>query len=192
MANYLTQQDLDNYGGELIDVSQRAALQVVAPYIQQLQHESSDLRARQAREQRRALDERVAVAIPDFREVDRNPRWHQWLLGIDLLSGRVRQQLLNEAIASSDVHRIKSLFDAFRRSGSSTQSGGQAGSSQSAGRVRSTAGAIYSRDQIARLYEQHRRGAYNGREQEWARLEHDIIRAGKEGRVLNPVDLAGK
>jgi hypothetical protein len=42
------------------------------------------------------------------------------------------------------------------------------------------------------LYEDHRRGAYVGREAEWARLEVDICRASGEGRVLNPVDVHGK
>src|SRR5262245_54260765 len=45
---------------------------------------------------------------------------------------------------------------------------------------------IYSREEIARLYEQHRRGAYRGREAEWRRQEADIIAAGREGRILNP------
>jgi hypothetical protein len=42
------------------------------------------------------------------------------------------------------------------------------------------------------LYEQHRKGAYSGRETEWARQERDIIAAGREGRILNPVDVEGK
>ena len=34
---------------------------------------------------------------------------------------------------------------------------------------------IYSRDEITRLYEQKRRGAYVGRETAWMRLENDIM-----------------
>ena len=33
MSNYLTQDDVDNYGPELIDVTQRAALQAVTPHL---------------------------------------------------------------------------------------------------------------------------------------------------------------
>jgi hypothetical protein len=86
------------FGPELIDVSQRAAMQAISPYLQQLQHENTELRARHAKAARRVLGSQVEAAIPDYREFDRDPRWHQWLLGIDLMSGRVRQQLLNEAI----------------------------------------------------------------------------------------------
>jgi hypothetical protein len=42
---------------------------------------------------------------------------------------------------------------------------------------------IYTRAQIAQLYEQHRKGAYTGREAEWARQEADFYAAQREGRV---------
>jgi hypothetical protein len=45
---------------------------------------------------------------------------------------------------------------------------------------------VYSRSEIASLYSAHRRGAYAGREAEWARQEADLIAAGREGRVANP------
>jgi hypothetical protein len=62
---YLNQNDYDNYGGELLDVTQRAALQAVSPYIQNLQQQNADLRYQQAREQRRRLDAQVAAAVPN-------------------------------------------------------------------------------------------------------------------------------
>jgi hypothetical protein len=42
---------------------------------------------------------------------------------------------------------------------------------------------IYTRPQIKTLYEQHRRGAYLGREAEWTRIEADIFAAQREGRI---------
>jgi len=42
---------------------------------------------------------------------------------------------------------------------------------------------MYTRALIKQLYEQHRRGAYTGREGEWARQEADIIAASREGRI---------
>jgi hypothetical protein len=41
----------------------------------------------------------------------------------------------------------------------------------------------YSREDITRLYEAHRKGAYKGRELEWARQERDLYNAQKTGRV---------
>jgi hypothetical protein len=42
---------------------------------------------------------------------------------------------------------------------------------------------VYTRADIKRNYELHRRQAFVGREAEWNRLEHDMIAAGREGRV---------
>jgi hypothetical protein len=180
MANYLTQQDVDNYGSELLDVSQRAALQVVAPYLQNLEQQSAQLRQQQAREQRRALDERVAALVPNYREVDRDPAWHQWLMGVDLMSGRIRQALLNEAIANGDARRVELFFRQFQ------QQQGQSSSSSSTrapGRRSAMSKPFYTHAQIKQLYEQHRKGAYAGREAEWDRIEADIFAAQREGRV---------
>jgi hypothetical protein len=174
--NYLTRDDVENYGGELLDVSQRAAMQAVAPYLQQLQHENADLRVRQAREHRRALDERVASLVPDYRTIDANPAWHQWLLGTDLMSGRMRQQLLNESIRAGDERRVKSIFDGFRN-------GAPAGGTHaSAGRRSAPLGStIYDNESIRKLYDQHRRGEITG--DRWDRIEADIFAAQREGRV---------
>jgi hypothetical protein len=47
-------------------------------------------------------------------------------------------------------------------------------------------GQMYTRSQIAKLYDQHRRGAYQGREELWRQQEEDIIAASREGRVIGP------
>jgi hypothetical protein len=180
MANYLTQNDVDAYGHDLVDFSQRAAMQAVAPYIQNLKQQTADLRARQAQQQRRRLDQAVDAAVSDFREVDRNPRWHQWLLGVDQMSGRIRQVLLNDAIDRGNTARVVAFFRQFQQTGQTAPGLGAV-----LQRRPSPRGRIYTRPEITRLYEQHRRGAYAGREAEWARQEADIIAAGREGRVAS-------
>jgi hypothetical protein len=57
MTNYLTQNDVDNYGHDLINVTQRAALHAVAPHLQNLEQQNSDLRQRLAVEARHRLDQ---------------------------------------------------------------------------------------------------------------------------------------
>jgi hypothetical protein len=172
MADYLTYQDEQNYGRDLLDFSQRAALHSVAPILQRQEQLIADLQARQARDRRRVLDSQVAELVPDYRSIDRNPAWHQWLLGADLLSGRIRQQLLNEAIQAGDASRVKAIFDRFRQQGG-----------QSTGSTASTGQPFYTRADITRLYDAHRRGAYNGREDDWAKIEADIFAGMREGRV---------
>jgi hypothetical protein len=206
--NFLTQEDEQAYGPELLDVAQRAALQAVAPKLHQVETQNAELQRQLAKERRRALDQAVELAVPDFREIDRNPRWHRWLLGIDVLSGRVRQQLLNEAIASAAAPRVISFFNGFKQEEAATghiesepvshqaapprEPAVSLASLAAPGRARPASGGdtslppdkpIYTRAQIKELYSLHRRGAYVGREADWNRLDLDIIAAGREGRI---------
>jgi len=206
--SYLTQEDVQNYGNELIDVTQRAALHAVAPHLQEIERQNAELRERLAREARRNLDQQVEIAVPNYREIDRDPRWHRWLLGIDVLSGRVRQQLLNEAISSAAAPRVISFFRGFLNEEAATGHNDSAPTSYqpaapreaavnlsslaAPGRARPATGGdaslpperpFYTRAQIRDLYSAHRKGAYVGREAEWARQDADIIAAGREGRI---------
>jgi hypothetical protein len=191
MTNWLTQRDLEAYGGDLLDVSQRAAMQAVAPHLQGLQQDNADLRARLAREQRHRLDQQVEAAVPNYREIDRDERWHQWLLTPDPLSGRPRQLLLNAAIDAGDASRVLAFFRGFQ------QQHGQVADDTSTAttlgaplrRTRSSRSNLptYTPEMIKQLYEAHRKGAYAGREDEWRRQESDIFAAQREGRVaMNP------
>jgi hypothetical protein len=204
MANYLTQKDVDDYGRELLDVSQRAAMQAIAPHLQNLQQQNAalwqdnaDLRARQAREARRALDQRVEAAVPNYRVFDQDPRWHSWLSSRDMMSGRVRQELLNEAIASGNTSWVVEFFKKFEAEPASNfQNGsfsGDRASERAPSRARRRSAApgetVYTNDSIRKLYEAHRRGVYANRPDDWSRIEADIFAAQREGRVQAAVFL---
>jgi hypothetical protein len=138
-------------------------------------------------EARRNLDAAVERAIPSYREVDRDPQWHRWLLGIDTYTGQPRQALLNIAIMDGSASRVVALFRGFQ-----AEAGVDSAQPSSTRGHRSSGRQIYTRDQIKQLYRAHQQGAYAGREQEWARQEADIIRASGEGRIVGGVDVAGK
>src|SRR6476620_10523834 len=110
---FLTEKDVQDYGSDLVDFAQRAAVHAVGPHIENLQNQNYALRDRLAQEARRNLDQRVAALLPDYAERDQDPRWHDWLRQRDNLSGRVRQELLNDAIASTDAHRVVAFFRTF-------------------------------------------------------------------------------
>lgn len=101
--NYLNQQDVENYGTDLISFAQRAAQQAATPRLEYLQQQNADLRQQVARVSRARLDDTVATAIPNYLEIDADPQWHQWLLHIDPLSGQIRvsEQLKIDAEGSS-------------------------------------------------------------------------------------------
>ena len=183
MANYLTQQDVSDYGSDLVDFAQRAAVHALGPHLQQIQEDNVALRQRLARESRARLDAAVERAVPNYREIDQDPRWHRYLLTVDPLSGRIRQHLLNDAIALRDANRVVSFFRVFSRAQVLRILLPDASSPNK---------PIYTRAQIAKLYDQHRRGAYRGREAEWARQDAEIVAASAEGRILGGTDVQGK
>ena len=77
MSDYLTQDDVQNYGGDLLDVSQRAAMHAVTPHLQALGQQNAELQRRLAIEARKNLDQRVATAVPNYQAIDQNPAWHR-------------------------------------------------------------------------------------------------------------------
>jgi hypothetical protein len=188
-TQYLTSDDVNSFGPELISVTQRAALEAVSPHLQNLQQQNAQLQQRLAVEARRNLDQRVERAVPNFREIDRQPAWHRYLSGVDELSGRVRQTLLNDAIASGSEARIAAFFRSFQsQQAGNTQAPASTGTTSrptpfSTSRSSSLGTRVYSREDIGRLYEKRRKGGYT--DDTWNRIEADIFQAQRDGRVVD-------
>jgi hypothetical protein len=154
----------------------------VAPAIQNLEQQNAALQQGLARETRQRLDAQVAQAVPDYQEIDRDPRWHQFLLGVDPLTGQVRQSLLNDAIAAGRLYSVVAMFQAFRR-----QSLGEAQAPSAAGsrsRRPSSGKRTYTPAQIGELYRRHQAGEFVGREKDWEAQEKDFYDAQKENRIV--------
>src|SRR5262245_19261731 len=94
-------------------------------------------------------------------------------------AGRVTHLYSGTSILTGDAESVISFFNDFLKT--------RPAAPQPAGPA-PTGKQIYSRADILRLHEQHRKGAYAGREIEWMRIENDII-AGREGRIVGGVPL---
>ena len=150
------------------EMKSAAAAHAVAPHLQELERQNAELRNHLAREVRRNLDQRLAEAVPNFREIDRDPRWLQWLTGRDALSGQIRQQLLDDAVAKGNAGRVIAFFRGFLQEAAAGRHG-QPG--QAAGGKR-----IYTRAQITQMASLRRKGVYS--DAEWAAWEAELIAAG--------------
>jgi hypothetical protein len=107
----------------------------------------------------------------------------------DPLTGRIRQEWLDDAIARGDAYRVWAFFRGF------TAAHGGEGRSSAGGarRARTASGQqqpIYTRDQIKQFYELHRKGKLTG--PEWERTEQAIIAAANEGRVAGALEPTGR
>jgi hypothetical protein len=126
------------------------------------------------------LERQLDQTAPGWRTTVNDPQFQDWATRIGpRMFGptyRPRQEVLDDAARSGDVATVIQLLRDFEeyRSRSPTR----------------TPIATFTREQIAENYRQHRRGAWNGREDEWARLERSMIAAARDGRVPNGQPLA--
>jgi hypothetical protein len=101
----------------------------------------------------------------------------------DDYSGAVRAEMMRQAVDAGNAHRVVAFYRGF------LAEAGRGAPAQHVSRSRSGApsGNIYTRQQIASLYERHRKGEIS--DARWPQIEADIVRAGAEGRVVGAMNL---
>jgi hypothetical protein len=205
----ITEQDEANYGSDLIDLAKRAAKEAVNPDLSRLEQENTELKTRLQREAQRSMHQALDAHVPEWRSINRDPRFKRWLSLPDLYSGSVRGRLLSAAWQAADAPRVVAFFKGFISDGVATghvepapqteqpiqsvprQAAVPLETLAAPGRAR-PAGDVppshvdkptYTRDQIKAFYRDVRAGVYRGREQAKASIEADLIAAQGEGRI---------
>ena len=205
-ARLLTDQERADYGTELIEVVQKAALEAVAPEITTLKQQNQQLRQKVAQQDQQGIFAALDQAVPNWREINESDRFKAWCRLPDLYSGVLRGRLLNDAFRAGQAPRVAQFFRGFLTEEVAT--GQQSVTLPSAvertaavpletlaapGRAKPATGAdstsapadkpILTRQQIAAFYDQVRKGAYAGRDADKARDEAIIFAAQREGRT---------
>jgi hypothetical protein len=178
----LTAEDEENYGTALIDMTQRAAREVMAPEIQQLRAENQQLRHLQQRQQHVEIERTLDARVPNWRSIYSDPAFAQWLSLADPYSDELRSRLMGHAVATGDSNRVVSFYQGFLAEAGAPRGSSPRGGYQSR---RTASGNIYSRAQVADLYKRRRDGHIG--DEAWTRQEADIIAAGREGRIVGAV-----
>lgn len=121
----ITDKDVDTYGPELLDLisrqAQQIADQIVAKKMAELQpvlDQTRDQVGQTAAQVYQSAQDKfygeLTQAVPDWRTVDVDGQWHDWLREVDPLSGIPRQQYLNHAVQNLDHVHAARLFNAFK------------------------------------------------------------------------------
>ena len=201
----VTDEDVKNFGPEILDLINRAAKQAVEPELTAIEQQSQQAREDALRVARTGMYTQIGSAMPAWREVNMNPRFVEWLRLPDLYSGRIRQQLLNEAVQAANAPRVLAFFQGFVADELATGQVGSVPQPQprpnepaiplatlaAPGTARPATGntqvpvekPIYTHNQIAQFYNRVRQGYYNGRTADKDREEAEIFLAQREGRV---------
>jgi len=184
MAAWLTEKDLQDYGPDVLDLAQRAALHATAPELQRINDQNESLRRQLAQEQRRGLYQSLDSQVPNWREIDNSPQWRQWLTDPHELSGHTRQQWLNDALAKGDATRVASFFRGFLQA-RATMGGSRAQQAPSA----PTGKPTYTRAQIEQASRDYLRGRIP--EADYQKISADMHAAIGEGRIVGPMPMRG-
>jgi hypothetical protein len=190
MASYLTREDEQNFGPELLDVAIRAARHGLAPELQRLHEENQQLQGQLDSATKLSLDRELDREVPNWREINTDPRFHAWLLTPEPYSGAIRDRLLKDAVAAGDAQRLIRFFQGFVRE----QGGAGAASATSQPRARQRRSApdgkpIYTRPQITEMARRRQKGLID--DAAWLRWEYELIAAGREGRIVGALDADG-
>lgn len=139
--------------------------------------------------------------VPDWQQTNNTPEFKTWLLSVDDLTGHTRQSFLDQAQKALDVKRVSAFFRLFaaatgkpiptatltaQPNGSASELEKQLAPGRSRGGqppVNPTA-KTYTQADIAKFYDDVRKGLYKGREAERNSIEADIFAANKENRVV--------
>jgi hypothetical protein len=162
----------------------------VLPRVEQVAH-------RQAVSTEQAFWSELSAAVPNWRDVNSDQNFHSWLLEVDPLTGMTRQSYLEDAQRNFDARRVAAFFSTWQgmngqhvaqpnRDAPASQLGRQVSPGRSRGGAAPapTTAKTYSAKDIAKFFDDVRRGVYRGKEAERDRIERDIFAAQRENRIV--------
>lgn len=204
----LKDEEIDDYGEELVSVMKRAAREEIAPELERLQTENAQLKAHVgAADKTRAGDAREAVfdalnateGLEDWMDINESPEYLRWLQGVDVYSGMSRQDMLSDAFKANDAARVVTFFKGYLKENAAVQpetpepvarqpqvdmEALAAPGAPKASATRAPEGKrMWKQKEISAFYREVQKGTYRGKDSEKHRIEQDIIKAGQEGRI---------
>lgn len=208
----LTAEETADYGDDFLKVVGKRARQEIAQIIKPLLQKNAQLEAQikglngvQQLSLKDQLQVKLTEKLPNWKEVNTNPQFLDWLSLPDPYSGAIRHDMLRAAYAQGDSHRVLAFFNGFlAEEAAVAPAKGQPDGSvmeipkvplaslAAPGRAKTAASdmapaekPIFTRAQIAQFYADVHANKYRGRDADKNRLEAQIFEAQREGRIRN-------
>lgn len=194
--SYLTEQDDEAFGKDVVDLVRRGAREEGARFAKQ----AADMQTRLESMERQLRAEREASAqnrmnnfyaslsglVPDWEAQNTDPKFLEWLDGSDTQYGPSRMASLQDAFNVYDVKRVAAIFLAFRNRNDPKRAGlarqVTPAHSRSANPPAPTEGVrSFTQQEIASFYDAWRRGEIS--DEDAARIEKQINAAVAAGLV---------
>lgn len=183
-------EEIEQYGEGLIDVARRIAREELATK----EAEIATLKARidsisnvTNQNVEAGFFKSLTEMVPDWEQVNQDPKFLTWLEEIDELTGESKQSLLSRAEKSRDAARTAKFFNAYKKTSTSwAATNNQALDSQIAPPTNKAPNAppakkIWTRNEVADFYGRVRNGQIEDKDA--VAIEADIMAAQIEGRI---------
>lgn len=204
----VTEEEIDDYGDDMIDVVKRAAQEAMMPYIEKLEQENTQLKQQLGgvtgsiqQSARARMYATLTEEVPEWKDLNQDPEFLEWLRQSDPYSGNIRHELLTRAFERNDTARVAAFFRGYLNENAVVspasprrQSSAKVdlntlvspGRSREATNPRAQEGnkRLWTQAQISKFYADSAAGRYRGREKEKAALEREIIQAANERRIV--------
>lgn len=213
-GSIVTEDDISEYG-DSIEVMRRVSQEELRPLIAKLGSIESALNnlnrevvpkvnrvyTTQAQTAEQQFWGKINAEIPNWKSINNNDDFITWLYAADPVSGKVRQDLLDDAQHKGDAARVIHIFKAWMgetgydddsetdiaHANSSSELEAQVAPGR--GRSSSPKGKgekpVFSRLQIQTFYNDIAKGKFKGRDADRKKIEADIFEAQRDGRVVD-------
>lgn len=210
-ARLITPEEENDYGSEFLSVIGKKAKEELNPEVSKLRKEIANLKQQMngvgnyvATNARAKMETQMNDGLPNWKEVNVNPEFLNWLKLPDAYSGAIRHELLKAAYERNDAPRVLAFFKGFLAeeaatspaergpdlpSGATVQERISLDTLAAPGRSKTAAASApaekpsFTRAQISKFYVDSAAGRYRGREAEKNRIENAIFEAEREGRI---------
>lgn len=200
---YVTDEDKETFGADLLDVQRRVALEVGAAYESQITKLEQHIQALEAKLNETggqigqvSFETRLRQVVPDFDAINRDPRWVEWLNGYDPIIRGPRRGVAQKAFNDGDAEAVADYVRLFKatiepqqekQSDRKVELERQVTPSRSATATPAPASEpgkkIYTDAQADKVWAKVMELGKAGRYDEAAKLEAEISAAYVEGRV---------
>ena len=198
----VTDEDVKNFGEDLIEVQRKVAKEVAAEYDAKLQAYEAKISAleqnigtTQSSVAESSFEAKLHRLVPDFESVNTDPKWIAWLDGVDPVLRGPRRTVAEQAFLSGDAEGVAYYVEMFKGSiapeptpevskpNKELERQIQPSRKSASATPASQKGKVYSAKQIANMFKQAVTYSSTGRIAEANKLEAEIDSAYMEGRV---------
>lgn len=121
----LTQKDVEEYGGDLVDMVKRAAhdvshdamqalLKVVDNRLKQLEGSVQTVEKTTARTAEEVFYDGLSKSVPNWQQLNTDEAFLEWLSQPEPFAGVPRQDLLSDAVQRQDISRTAAFFNTYQ------------------------------------------------------------------------------